>query len=887
MTVDFKKGKLRSTWIDNSSKESHKMKKGLGQALGIFLLLFAFQFKMEQAYAEMNYDFNEVDMATGEVKSLGFENQMTENIPNYLEAKNPIQIMSRGLNGVYGEESRKKVENTSIFPYSAVGRVVSSSSVAGVSSVGSGVLINENTVLTCAHAVTDGKGNYSKTVSFAPGYTPENSPFGVAKVTKIYVMANYHSGEDSESDIAVLKLDRPIGRQAGWFGLSYLDNKQDTFGLTGYPVLFNDKSMYTETSKIPEGFLNYANTWEKDLIRTTFDVTSGNSGSPLYDSQYRVSGVAVAHMMDNNSQETMYTIASRISLEKYAMIYQLLQKDGYQAVEEIKIIPESLTIAKGEQKTLQAEILPETATNKNVVWSSSDEIIASVDENGKIYARRAGKVRITVESEDGEKTATCLVTVVPTRIAVASVSLDIKTASLGIGKTQQLNATISPENATNKQVSWSSSNEKIATVDSTGLVTAKGIGKASITVLTEDGEKVDTAVVTVSEKGEDDYPNKQEEATLIETDKEYHATFEYKQDSDWVQINNDKKQLIVMESSNQARRYYGSNDGVNWNWSKSEFGKIQLDGKYYETLPSYYMYHRIEFYSAVEGDCTFTFKTGKMTAPTIENREDINNKFFEVGDMLQLNGLARNGINEKAFSYQVVGAATSIDETGKIILNSPGYIGLNIIDKFNRQYEYLRFYVGDDYPNKLEEAALVETDKEYKVSFDYKDDSDWVQVNNENQPVMVIESDKQVKSYSGSYDGVTWSHPTTNLGKTVIDGKYYEKLPNHYKYHRFEFYSATEGDCSFTVKTGEMTAPTIENREDINNKIFKVGDTLQLNGLAKNGIDTKAFSYQIVGSAASIDGNGKISLNGPGHIGLNIIDKFNGQREYLSFYVEE
>ena len=154
----------------------------------------------------------------------------------------------------------------------------------------------------------------------------------------------------------------------------------------------------------------------------------------------------------------------------------------------------------GETATLAATIAPADATNKNVSWASSDEAIASV-KGGVVTAVAAGEATVTVTTEDGNKTAECVVTVSepePVVVPVTGVTLDKTEAALKIGETATLAATIAPANATNKNVSWSSSDEAIATVKD-GVVTAAAAGEATITVITEDGNKTAECVVTVSE----------------------------------------------------------------------------------------------------------------------------------------------------------------------------------------------------------------------------------------------------------------------------------------------------------------------------------------------------------------------------------------------------
>ena len=132
---------------------------------------------------------------------------------------------------------------------------------------------------------------------------------------------------------------------------------------------------------------------------------------------------------------------------------------------------------------------PDDATDKNVSWTSSDESIAKVD-NGKVTAIRAGKATITAKC--GGKTAECAVTVtVPT----GSVKLDKTALSLAVGETVQLTATVKPDDATDKNVAWTSSDESVAKVDN-GKVTAVKSGKAMITA--KCGGKTAECVVTVT-----------------------------------------------------------------------------------------------------------------------------------------------------------------------------------------------------------------------------------------------------------------------------------------------------------------------------------------------------------------------------------------------------
>ena len=173
----------------------------------------------------------------------------------------------------------------------------------------------------------------------------------------------------------------------------------------------------------------------------------------------------------------------------------------------VKLNKSETSLLVGGNETLTATVLPEDATNQNVTWKSDKPEIATVDANGKFTAVKVGEATITVTTEDGGKTATCKVTVSETSVAVTGVTLNKATLSLIAGASETLTATVAPADATNKKVTWKSSDAAVATVDTNGKVTAVKAGEATITVTTEDGGKTATCKVTVK-------PNLVSEITL-------------------------------------------------------------------------------------------------------------------------------------------------------------------------------------------------------------------------------------------------------------------------------------------------------------------------------------------------------------------------------------
>ena len=166
----------------------------------------------------------------------------------------------------------------------------------------------------------------------------------------------------------------------------------------------------------------------------------------------------------------------------------------YQGVNNITLDVTSHTMTIGDFLQLTATIYPKDAEYKDVIWSSDNEDVAVVDQKGLVQAKAYGKVKITATSKDGGLEAVCNVTVEP--VAVTEVSLNAKAVTLKVGETYQLKETILPENATDKTVTWTSSNTKAATV-SGGAVTAVGTGSAVIIVKTNSGAKTASCTVTV------------------------------------------------------------------------------------------------------------------------------------------------------------------------------------------------------------------------------------------------------------------------------------------------------------------------------------------------------------------------------------------------------
>lgn len=181
--------------------------------------------------------------------------------------------------------------------------------------------------------------------------------------------------------------------------------------------------------------------------------------------------------------------------------YTITVKSTSVSVTGVTLNQSSISLKEGSTYQLSASIYPANATNKNVNWSSSNTSVASVNSYGLVSAKSSGTATVTCRAADGSgKYATCRISVEAATIYVSSITLNKSSLSLGVGETSLLSASVYPTSATNRSVSWTSDNTSVATVSSSGFVTAKSAGTAIITCKAKDGSgKKATCTIVVKE----------------------------------------------------------------------------------------------------------------------------------------------------------------------------------------------------------------------------------------------------------------------------------------------------------------------------------------------------------------------------------------------------
>lgn len=172
----------------------------------------------------------------------------------------------------------------------------------------------------------------------------------------------------------------------------------------------------------------------------------------------------------------------------------------------------------GEGRLLQTEIFPKNATNQNITWKSKNTKIARVDENGRVKPVGVGMTEVTATTEDGGFEAKCFVNVVNSYVDVQTLSVKNTDAmTIKVGDSVNAIVTVSPSNARNKTLKWSSDDTKIATVSQAGRIRGVSVGTANITVETTNGKK-QTFTVNVTESDAKDPFNLNDEVSDLDTE---------------------------------------------------------------------------------------------------------------------------------------------------------------------------------------------------------------------------------------------------------------------------------------------------------------------------------------------------------------------------------
>ena len=266
------------------------------------------------------------------------------------------------------------------------------------------------------------------------------------------------------------------------------------------PVYNNMPSMPTESPNILESDFTADNTKVYADVNTTLNIRTGPSTS--YESLTLVDKNEVMTRIAKGKQSGELWDKVKLSNGMVGYAFQSYLKEvPEKQIEQINLSIDNTTINKGETKKLNVEILPEEAKDHEVEYISSDSKIASVDSTGNILGITSGKATITVKAKENDVSNSIEIQVYS---KVQDMELNVEDLTLEEGSTFVIKPIFYPEDASNQNVTYSSENESIAKVDSTGLITAISEGNTKIIVKSADGNITKEIAVTVLPKLQDD-----------------------------------------------------------------------------------------------------------------------------------------------------------------------------------------------------------------------------------------------------------------------------------------------------------------------------------------------------------------------------------------------
>ena len=430
---------------------------------------------------------------------------------------NPSQVnySITSLFGTAGTWTIKVTSNTNSSVYGTLNITVNAIPVTAISVTGSSATVEEESTLQLTASVTPNNAT-NQTVTWSSNHTSIATVNTNGLVTGVSagearITATANDGSTVYGYIDITVTAKPIQTEfdadmaAGTNSMSVTVN-----GNSGVKV-GTSKAAGSMTITVGEGATKlsfYAAGWNGtstviNLSGATFGTSSfsltADSGISGSGSDYTLSGTESDYYFETTlsgiNSETDITVSASTRFALWNAKYYTVQVDPVYPT-SISLVGDT-SVSIGGTLGLEVNYTPADTNVKNVSFSSNKTNIATVSAEGLVTGVAAGTARITATAEAESGTVSAYLDITVNAIAVSSVSLNKTSTSLTAGDTEQLTATISPSNATNKNVTWSTSNNAVATV-SNGLVTAVAAGSATITVTTVDGSKKATCSVTVT-----------------------------------------------------------------------------------------------------------------------------------------------------------------------------------------------------------------------------------------------------------------------------------------------------------------------------------------------------------------------------------------------------
>ena len=336
-----------------------------------------------------------------------------------------------------------------------------------------------------------------------------------------------------------------------------------------------------------------------------------DSLTQISDTAFTNSGVIFACTSNN--------AAAAYARNKNIPYYVIGQEQPYVKVTSVTLSASTLTVRMKDSASLTAQTQPSDATSPRLIWQSSNPAVATVSSSGTVTGVSVGSATVTVTAADNASaTASCTVTVTP--IPVSAITLSAQSLNVVKGGSATLTATVSPADASNKAVTWTSSNTSVATVSAGGVVSGIASGTAQITCTAADGSGVSatcTVNVTPDTLTGDTYFNSVAAESITQTD----ATIRFRpKQSDYptaggFYFGTSESNLRLIKSET----YSAIANNIFFNITKY-YGALSPNTKYYYKV--YYVYGGVTYYSAVHNLTTLQNVTISPASSSVEVGEN-------------------------------------------------------------------------------------------------------------------------------------------------------------------------------------------------------------------------------------------------------------------------
>lgn len=316
------------------------------------------------------------------------------------------------------------------------------------------------------------------------------------------------------------------------------------------------------------------------------------------------------------------------------------------AVENIKLNTNKLNLYIGDVRKISSIVTPDNATDKTLIYTSTDSNVASVNKYGYVTARGKGVCNISVTNIDGDVEALMTIKVIDKKVHVENISLTQSKIDLDKGESYLIEPNIFPTNASDKDIAYSSSNNDVASVDNNGKVLAHKKGTATIVAITKDGKKTASLIVNVSNK------IKEKESINVE-------------------INNFKSSMLVGEE-NKIEVIPSKDIKINMTTSDHDVARITQDGKVKALEPGIVY---IEFES-MDGGYHYkemmTVLPGEVDAEIIYVNKRVSQLLIGEQDTLVATVMPENASSKELIWTSSNPAIASVDQNGIVTANGVG-----------------------------------------------------------------------------------------------------------------------------------------------------------------------------------------------------------------------